>query len=532
MGKSLIDKLRKGARNLALVGTALAGIGLASCKFPGPDIIPPNPIPSSIDFTQVNNDLGSKLNEYNSFNDGNSTIENLPTKDNLGNPIVYTSVASPDGKTTPTLDATNYKLAVAVNPGSQPGDFKLNLEYNDNGKSGIATLDGYLYNLLDVTENIQNMDFHQPEQGMLQIFDASGNIPQSKISMKIGSMTTNSTTGKTIISTDSNGTTSFMVDARADSKSPLSAFTIKAANGNYSNGDYVTSSNGIFYANGSDKSYVRTIDFSNLTSDLTPSSDTRTNPAMRAKDYVDVNNDNIIGTFNSNVGTMSEIDGFLKHAQEMWIGADIDGQIFKDNIQNVDILSNNTVADYGSFTPEQTSLISSVLQGISNVISGGTLNPDGTSNPPPNNIPIRSGLSIKVDYNPAPYILNSKNYPIINHYWYIIMPFNHFSGSSIGDTIDTQNSLQQGIIDNRLSEIDTNWVIEENISHEAFRGLMGTSTQFPSTITLQQYSVMRPSATTPGPSYLSKGDQGIIVISREETVPAYTLISKVLGETF
>ena len=49
MAKSLIDKLRKGVRNTILFQVLLwRSIGLASCKFPGPNPVP-NPDPPTND---------------------------------------------------------------------------------------------------------------------------------------------------------------------------------------------------------------------------------------------------------------------------------------------------------------------------------------------------------------------------------------------------------------------------------------------------------------------------------------------------
>lgn len=61
MVKSLTDKLRekarkagKSIRNYALLGTAIASIGLASCRFPGPDPIPPTPpTPPTLDYVDI-----------------------------------------------------------------------------------------------------------------------------------------------------------------------------------------------------------------------------------------------------------------------------------------------------------------------------------------------------------------------------------------------------------------------------------------------------------------------------------------------
>ena len=125
--------------------------------------------------------------------------------------------------------------------------------------------------------------------------------------------------------------------------------------------------------------------------------------------YVDINGDGQIGDFSysypsgsgTTVVTQTEIGGFIKHIEEIFVGTDNDGPIFKDNTRYVDILSNNTAStkntNYGSFSSIST--IESVLKNISDVISGGNLNPlTGISTAGT----VRTGLSIGNDVSPIP----------------------------------------------------------------------------------------------------------------------------------
>jgi hypothetical protein len=335
--------------------------------------------------------------------------------------------------------------------------------------------------------------------------------------------------------TDSNGKFSFQIDPNSD----LSGIVLRAE---------------IVDVNGDPTTYVRTID--NLPKgNITSSSDSRMNPAIRVVPYIDINGDGQIGSFNDiNGNSVSEIDGFIDHLEEIFTGTDNDGFILKNNIQNVDILSTN-FAGRGSFSststpPTPASVIEPVIEGLSNVILGGRINPYTGQNSIIGNVSGRSGLTSYIDNTKVYGNPNSPNTisppysgtpPIVSTGYYIIMPDDNSISDLYGGvgftTVETQkqNPSPLDIIDNAISFISvdpTNWgFFPENFSHEALRALIGTQSE--SITTLGQYTVLNTkSSSIPIYSYASNGDQAVVKISHEETYPTGTLISKVAGKVF
>lgn len=290
--------------------------------------VPGNP---TVDFSSVANQLGN-MNEEQTL----SNIQ-LPTTDSNGKPVAYQDTS---GDTTQIhFNVSGGKLNVTGKP-NETESYQFQLPYNDNGQSTSTTLNGYLYNLLDVSGQIQDLA-HNSISGILQIFDTSGSIPLEKILMITGNASTASN-GKIIIQTDSNGNFNFRVNERADPNAPLSSFKIEAGGGSY----VVTDPNRIRHDNSAHDTYLRKIQLANLTRDITSSSDPRMNPAIRASPYVDINGDGIIGMYTNystgsngiaNPQSANEIDDFVTHKNET-NGTNLTKY---DGIQKIDVLSQN-----------------------------------------------------------------------------------------------------------------------------------------------------------------------------------------------
>lgn len=503
MAKSLIDKLRKGVRNTILLGAAVASIGLASCKFPGPNPVP-NPDPptnypptATLSAYQENHTPEIIVNLDGQDKNGKQDIVNyeVSVKNNETNEIKVYDQNSP---------FNNTLISVPAVPTNQEYEtFTVSGQCRDSqGAIGNAQPVQVLINpsvingSYTISGTLQDDETHVGKSGMIRAYNGNQLL-------------------ETVVADPNSGAFSLEVDKN------ITSVTIKALEGTDLN----------------PTSYVRTVTM--------PNTQDSSSNIIRVVPYVDINGDGQIGDFSysypsgsgTTVVTQTEIGGFIKHIEEIFVGTDNDGPIFKDNIQYVDILSNNTAStkntNYGSFSSIST--IESVLKNISDVISGGNLNPlTGISTAGT----VRTGLSIGNDVSPIPYTLTGSRYPLLdNNYWYVIMPDNTLPTSPIlviGETMETKTKLQSGIIDNEISLINPDYANQENISHEGLRALIGTQSE--NVKTLGPYTVLYPNASVSfSPSIYSlpsDADQAAIKISREETYPTGTLISDFLGTNF
>lgn len=449
MRKSLVRRVSEG---IGLIGT-LGIMALAGCKFPGPD---PNPTPnppspptqSSIDFSEVNSDL-SNMNEEQTY----TRSHNLLSIDKNGNPVVYKSVASPDGETSPILDSTNYTLTVTGNQ-NKTGNFKVNIEYNDNGKSVVTTLNGYLYNLLDVSGQLQGMNNHNGEFGIIRIYDSN------KKSL------TDVNGNPLLIQTDSNGNfnnirvySSAGQPIRADPNS-LTSIILEAGAGSY-----VPTSDGIRHDNSAHDSYIRKVYLTSLKGDISQ--------IIRTAPYVDVNGDTFIGTYQNNgdaifnadglvvshtpAGIRSEIDDYAVHVK------DFGASIIKPSISNIEVLAQGLdLSTFTSGTPgDDISTIETKVNEWNSIIKTSNNIRQGL------NLPIQEDNSstTNIHYQPIP----GQGQIVPDTGWVIIVPAKAKNSLPSGTGGETFNFGQNGVYTGAVIYLAN--TSSGSVSHELGRAL-------------------------------------------------------------
>lgn len=163
MVKSLIDKLKKGARKAILLGTAVASIGLAACQLPGPNPVP-NPTPAE-DYLDIKGYLQD--NESNSprqgivrlYDEKNSASQIKIKKVDLGTKINdYEVQTTPEGVFSVTLDkvvnsADNVYIQARSGTSANPTSYVRTVEFpSQDGDAGNVRVVPYPTSLDEFTK--------------------------------------------------------------------------------------------------------------------------------------------------------------------------------------------------------------------------------------------------------------------------------------------------------------------------------------------------------------------------------------------
>jgi hypothetical protein len=165
MVKTLLNKLKAGACLVA----AVASIGLAGCKCPLPEPIPPTP---PVDPTLPTLTLPNNANVI----EGQSTPVDLSQyKDSFGNSVTWESVVNYDNQSflTPILNGNQLTVS-ANNAVDKDYPYQVDLKFKDNinGKENTASLKGTIENLMDISGTVES-DEGVRQTGAIKVYDAS-----------------------------------------------------------------------------------------------------------------------------------------------------------------------------------------------------------------------------------------------------------------------------------------------------------------------------------------------------------------------
>ncbi|MBA7619909.1 hypothetical protein ES703_27251 [subsurface metagenome] len=278
--------------------------------------------------------VGSIPNE--DFNEEDSIEINLPDPEDINpedNPVAYLSAISLDGKTTTSV--TSNGLLTLTGNRDQTGYYQVELEFGDpDGETATAILNGYIYNLPDISGILEDNEEDLREQGVIRVYyinpvNASDYLPLEIDRIYEGSII-NANLGK--IQTTSDGTFNFQINKKA---SELEIIILQARIGGP--GDYT--------------SYVRTIELSG---------DDNLDVLVRAVPYAPYEDDPII--FRQ---FMTELTGDRPSTR-----FDLEGEYLAEfpdfenytGLIGIEILSENPFgAENGTFTIEQQNNIKSKI---------------------------------------------------------------------------------------------------------------------------------------------------------------------------
>jgi len=221
---------------------------------------------------------------FSDFNEEDSTGINLPVPTDINPedaPVAYTTAVSLDGKTTTSLDSANYVLTLTGNR-DEIGAYAVELEFGDsNGETASEILNGYIYNLPDISGVLENNEEDLGEQGVIRVYYQDPNNSSNYLVLEIDKI--NDGEGSIIdaglgkIQTTSDGIFNFQINKKA---SELNEIILQARIG--TSQTYT--------------GYVRTIEFSG---------DDNLNVLVRAVPYNGLNENGI------------SVQDFRKHAQEV-----------------------------------------------------------------------------------------------------------------------------------------------------------------------------------------------------------------------
>jgi len=277
-------------------------------------------------------DLNSIPDSEKDFNEEGLKEINLPVptdKNPEDNPVAYTFAISLDSKTSSSLDPEGNLLTLAGNR-DKTGNYQIELEFGDpEGEKGSATLEGYIYNLPDISGFLEDNEEDIGEQGVIRVYypdpyNSSNYLPLEidKINDGEGNII-NAGLGK--IQTSSDGIFSFQINKKA---SDLNVIVLQVRIG--------TSEN---YTG-----YVRTI---SLFGDDNQSVLVRAVPYAPYEDDPQIFRQFMTELVGDRPNTRFDFDG-------EWLGGINEEFENYTGLIGIEILSENPFgAEYGTFTPEQ-----------------------------------------------------------------------------------------------------------------------------------------------------------------------------------